>query len=319
MCQAGIQIEITNHCHNKCSNCTRLVGHHKKPYFMEVAYFKSCVDSMYGGGKGSKTYWPGIVGFLGGEPLLHPEFTKLCEYAAGKFPKEQLGLWTCMPTGFEHYREVICNTFAHIFINDHTRTDVLHTPILVHPSSIGLEPWQVSYVQDKCWVQNSWSATMNTRGAFFCEVAGALCMLTGEGRGWKVEPGWWQKSPRHFTTQIDKFCSMCGAAFPMIRRESVQGIDDVCPWWEGRLKALGSPKYKAGRTTAANLTLTQDTRQTATYKDMDYREGVARRYGIFLLTNAQGYCQPYLRKAWDKAKEEQRQSVPLLSRLKGDY
>ena len=184
MTQAGIQIEITNHCHNKCSNCTRLVGHHAKPYFMEMGWFKKCVDAMAGSGEGDPLRWPGLVGFLGGEPLLHPDFEAMCRYAASKFPKLQLGLWTCLPEGFQKYREVIVDTFAHIFINDHSRQDVLHTPILVKPTSTPLEPWVVDVLQDKCWIQNSWSASMNPRGAFFCEVAGALSMLLQDDHGW---------------------------------------------------------------------------------------------------------------------------------------
>ena len=36
-----IQIDITNACINRCSNCTRFCGHHTRPFFMDFETFKS--------------------------------------------------------------------------------------------------------------------------------------------------------------------------------------------------------------------------------------------------------------------------------------
>jgi len=118
-----VQIEITNNCIHSCSNCTRLIGHHKKPYFMPLEQVKEAIDSMVG--------YPKMTGIMGGEPLLHPQFKEICEYARSKILIGQLGLWTCLPEGLEHYRDDIVATFQHIFINDHTKNDIYHTPVLV--------------------------------------------------------------------------------------------------------------------------------------------------------------------------------------------
>ena len=67
-----IQIDITNACPNTCSNCTRFCGHHKKPFFMDFDTFKQAVDSLQD--------FPGMVGIIGGEPTLHPEFEKFADY-----------------------------------------------------------------------------------------------------------------------------------------------------------------------------------------------------------------------------------------------
>ena len=67
-----IQIDITNACPKRCSNCTRFCGHHQKPFFMDFETFKKAVDSMKGFG--------GIVGIMGGEPTIHPEFENFLEY-----------------------------------------------------------------------------------------------------------------------------------------------------------------------------------------------------------------------------------------------
>ena len=53
----AIQIEITNACIYRCANCTRLVGHHKKPYMMDLDYFKVAVDNI------AKT--PTLIGIMG--------------------------------------------------------------------------------------------------------------------------------------------------------------------------------------------------------------------------------------------------------------
>jgi hypothetical protein len=72
-----------------------------------------------------------MIGFCGGEPLLHPNFGHMTSYARSKIRPERLGLWTCFPKGYEHYREDICETFGNLLLNDHTRPDILHAPILV--------------------------------------------------------------------------------------------------------------------------------------------------------------------------------------------
>ena len=35
-----IQIDITNACNMRCSNCTRFCGNHKKAFFMDFSTFK---------------------------------------------------------------------------------------------------------------------------------------------------------------------------------------------------------------------------------------------------------------------------------------
>jgi MoaA/NifB/PqqE/SkfB family radical SAM enzyme len=71
-----IQIDITNACVHKCSNCTRFCGHHKKPFFMEWETFKKAVDSLSGFKK--------RIGIMGGEPTLHPQFERFVRYLGEK-------------------------------------------------------------------------------------------------------------------------------------------------------------------------------------------------------------------------------------------
>ncbi len=294
-----IQIEITNACGVGCGNCTRFVGHHPKPFFMEMDTFIDAVNSLQG--------FPNMVGVMGGEPLLHPEFEMMCKYLQTIFPKEQCGLWTCFPKGKEHYREVIAETFGNIFLNDHTREDIIHMPILVASEEINAEEWMKWYWIDKCWVQSHWSASINPHGAFFCEIAASLSMLlSDEADGWPVEHGWWARSPMHFTDQIKKYCKLCGCAMPLKKRKSTDKVDDISPKMLERLKKKGSPKVHAGRYEVHNLQCVNDCFDFSKqpYKSPEYRQAIAARYGMFTITNTHGYETPYLFKEWQKGDEQ---------------
>ena len=288
-----IQIEVTNQCHNRCSNCTRVIGHHPSPYFMEFEQFKMAVKSM--------REYPHMTGIMGGEPLLHPEFERFCEYLRSEIPRAKCGLWTCFPKGKEHYREIIVKTFGNIFLNDQTRDDILHSPVLVASEEMRCSDAAKWYYIDKCWVQNAWSASINPKGAFFCEIAASLAMLFGgdDHKGWEVEPGWWNKIPKDFVAQMEKYCRKCGAAMPLKKRESSNGKDDISPKMYEMLKDI-SPKLKKGDYVINDtLDCVPDNRQMASYKDREYRTNIADRYGIFILNNRLGFNEPFLKSFWD--------------------
>lgn len=282
-----IQIELTNACRLSCSNCTRFCGH-KAPFMLSEDEFKLAVDSM--------EKFPKMTGFMGGEPLLHPKFEEFCAYAKSKLPKEKLGLWTCLPKGFEHYATTICDTFGHIFINDHTRNDIFHGPVLVAADEIFDDKNEMFYAIDHCWLQNSWSASINQKGAFFCEIAAAMAVLFDMDGGWPVEPGWWWRTPKDFREQIEKYCPMCGCAIPLKRRSSTEGIDDISPGNYERIKDF-SLKVKNAKYQIHDLKITPknelEQQPMAAYKDFMYRTYTASKYGIYLVENDQHFLSPY--------------------------
>ena len=289
-----VQIEITNNCTKSCSNCTRLVGHFPQPYYMELDQFKQAVDSLVDL-PGNKT----MVGVMGGEPLLHPKFAEMCEYLNGKIPAGRCGLWSTFPGGKEQYAEIICRTFGNIFLNDHNRPDILHGPILVASEELEAPQWVKDYWINNCWIQNNWSCAINPRGAFFCEVAASLSMLLKDDLGWEVKPGWWQKVPKDYVDQMERYCTKCGVAMPLNQRPSVEGIDDISPKMFDRIKAT-SPKIKRGDYDIHNLRFSQDKKSSAAYKDCKYREQIANRYGISLAVNQRGYNTPFLKPGVEK-------------------
>jgi len=282
------QIEVTNVCRNSCANCSRMVGH-VEPYFMDFAVFCSAIDSMIG--------YPRMIGFQGGEPLLHPEFERMCDYAASRFEPRQLGLWTTLPEGYEKYREIICRTFGHIFINDHSRSDIYHCPVLVGIEEVVEDQTKMWDKINHCWAQESWSASINPRGAFFCEIAAAMAILYPEepDEAWSITPGWWSRMPWEFGTQIKQWCPQCGFACNLSRRSSLDSSDDISPRHLARLQK--SPKIRRGQYVVHPLTEVAPAalQPLAAYKDTEWRNSVAARYGMFLIINDQQFWTPILK------------------------
>jgi len=280
----NIQIEITNACHLDCSNCTRFCGHIKKPFMMTEVEFQKAVDVSVD--------YPKIVGIMGGEPLLHPQFKEFCEYALSKIPRERLGLWTALPKGKEKYAELICETFGHVFVNDHTRPDIFHAPLLIGVQEVVENKEDIWYPIDKCWVQNSWSASINPYGAYFCEVAAAMALLYEEpGDAWPVEEGWWKRIPKDFTAQMERWCPRCGASMPLSRRPSVDGQDDISP---ENFKALEKKSRKLEKCVVSTGLIVDKPQQMASYKENEYRNAIASRYNMYLTVNSHNYWEPHM-------------------------
>ena len=140
--QDTIQIECTTRCINKCSNCSRFIKHYPS-WDMSFDQFKEAVDSM--------TDYSRMIGLTGGDPILHPQFKEFCNYLHSKIPSERCGLWTTLPIGYEHYRKIIVETFKHIFINDHSRPDVIHHPFLVACQEVIKEKDKMWYAISHCF------------------------------------------------------------------------------------------------------------------------------------------------------------------------
>lgn len=328
---ATIQIEFTSACVLRCSQCTRFCGHHQTPFFLEWDMFTKAVDSLAGWVEDPR-WQQGIVGAMGGEPLLHPKFAEMCEYMRSKIPPERLGLWSVFPDGpkYKGYREVICKTFRNILLNNHTREDIFHAPVLVASEEVLRKPCpdckglampecvtcggkgnvpdeeEIWLQTEHCWVQSSWSAAVNPKGAWFCEVAAALSDLFDGPMGWDVSGNWWKKTPKDFREQREWACRKCGAALPLARRRNSQNpADDVSPDNLERLRAIKSKKVKRGEFVImgqddAPIVWDDEWRKNGgypsqVYKDFDYRSGIAAKYDIILTMNQRGYWEPHLK------------------------
>lgn len=283
-----IQIEITNACVLQCANCTRLVGHSKKPFFMEMDFFVNAVDSL--------SNFPKMIGIMGGEPLLHPHFEEMSFYLHSKVPKERCGLWSTFPKSKKHYAPLIEKVYGNVLLNDHTLDGLFHTPILVSGKECIRDDFAMWYYIDHCWIQNSWSASITPKGAFFCEVAAAMDMVFKDDGGWPIVQDWWKKTPKDYTEQMERFCVRCSVPYPLKGRLDTDHIDDISYKNYKELKALGSPKIEKGRYHLyTEGLLTQNVEYNNFRQGYDYFNQIAAKYGMHLKKNNNGYLQPVLK------------------------
>ncbi len=263
-----IQLDVTNACKLRCSNCTRLVAHQKQPFVMSLEQFEAAVRSMEG------WYQPGrVLGCMGGEPTLHPRFEELSRRFAELWPPtakplatngrqpvkdfngyvmERLadrssgrGLWTSLGDKYYEHYETIQEVYDHQCVNTHENPG-LHQALLVSRKEMGIDDETWVELRDKCWVQNTWSASITPHGAYFCEVAGAIDNLFYQGKhAWPVEPGWWKRKPSEFGEQLS-LCEHCALACPGPSAVAQHDTDIVGKTTLPLLEAVGSPAVKKG-------------------------------------------------------------------------
>jgi hypothetical protein len=235
-----IQIEVTNACNLKCSNCTRFIGHHAKPFFMDLPTLEKALMSLEG--------FPEQIGIMGGEPTIHPQFKEICKMMQRLVPnKDKRSFWT-NGLKWDEYKDVIYATFneENIVFNDHKDVAVgTHQPLLIAAEDI-LEDRELMWrLIGNCWVQWRWAASITPKGGFFCEVAAAHDILFDGPGGYPLESGWWNKNPNEFLDQVKRYCPKCSAAIPMPGVSSHAKYDIVSKTNANRLEKLNSPKYKS--------------------------------------------------------------------------
>jgi hypothetical protein len=210
-----MQIDITNYCVRGCLYCSRYNRHLRNDQrkHMSLEQITKALDTL-------KT-WPTKIEIIGGEPLLHPEFTKLCEIIRGKFPREKMALWTSERKKYKDLLPMIRRTFGFVAYNEHNAEQLRtckHQALTIAIKDVIQDAKLRKTLIDDCWVQRTWCPTINHFGAYFCEVAAAQdVLLNGGQNAWPVNHGWWKKEPHQFQDQVDKFCGNCGMAIPMER------------------------------------------------------------------------------------------------------
>ncbi len=245
-----IHLDITNACFLSCTNCTRHLGHHRKTYFMDLDTVRKGILSLLD--------FPGRIGFMGGEPTMHPKFRDILALARELIPdRRKREFWTA-GWKWDEFKDDILETFDEdrISFNDHSQFTGRHQPLLMSIETMVEDPQLRKILIDNCPYQARWSASITPRGGFFCEIAGSLDWLFQDLPDWQptgypIEPGWWNKIPDQFQDQVS-ICNKCSGAIPQKSDSDGRGgrdgptIDTVSPDNLARLLEMGSPKAKAG-------------------------------------------------------------------------
>jgi hypothetical protein len=188
--------------------------------------------------------FPGYVGIMGGEPTLHPQFVEICKLMKKHISPEKRHLMTA-GYNWDKYKTIIKRTFGeNVDYNDHNDMTQKHHPMLLSISDIVENP---ECLETPCWVDRLWSASINPKGCFFCEIAAALDILFDGPGGLPIEKGWWKKDPAAFIEQQKRSCHLCGANVPFlpVRLEDEQDIVSESNFQ--RLQIADSPRLRKGK------------------------------------------------------------------------
>ncbi len=249
------QIEVTSACPRACSNCTRLIPYNE-PFFISLEDFQACLDAAKGfvtdgePGPNQNNYGRKVIGMMGGEPTLHPEFPKLCEMMRQAIPDiHNRGLWTGSKTGIAKYEAIIRETFGPASNYNFHDPPSMHQPVLVAIGDLvragAFDTQEMWRLIDNCWVQRIWSGSFTSRGFFFCEVAAALDRVFHGPGGEPLAPDCWRHDIEHYAYQIEWACVRCGCCVPLPSRQDDQQQDDISPM---NLRALSRMNKILGRT-----------------------------------------------------------------------
>jgi len=148
---------------------------------MDMPTFKQAINSLVS--------FPGMVGIMGGEPTLHPDFQEMVDYYRSRItdnpaPEMQKhvglplpsfkdfrsqykgalydtrqgipfnsrrGLWTSLGPNFNKHYETIMDTFGYMCVNEH-KNNGRHMPLLVNYKDLGFTREEFLQYRDDCWL-----------------------------------------------------------------------------------------------------------------------------------------------------------------------
>ena len=248
--QWAIHLDVTNKCKFQCSNCTRMTAHAREPFFMDLETVEKALLSIADFATDSppdpRNHSNKVIGLIGGEPTLHPDFLAIIKLYERIIPNPaSRGLWSCGGKIYDTHRDLIKLIFGYENYNSHVE-ECIHQPMLIAIDDAIDDEVIKKQLIEKCWVQEQWASTITPKGCFFCEVAGAFDMIFNGPGGLPIEPGWWRRPLSDFQEQIDMWCGRCGAALPLDRRHDHERRDDISESNLCTLKDLGSPRILKG-------------------------------------------------------------------------
>ena len=270
-----IQIEVTNACPFKCSNCTRLTAHVREPFFLSPGDFDQALAAVAAFPTESELCHPAgdppgrkVIGMMGGEPLVHPDFEQLCEVMVERMPnRNHRGLWTALPFGKRS--DLIAKTFGYVNRNQHDR-ECRHQPILVAVQEVIPDRGYMWRLIDACPLQRKWASAITPKGFFFCEVAATLDLIFDGPGGKPIDPECWRLPVEAYRDQVERWCPRCGMCLPLPGRRDKEKRDDITPGNLEELKRLGSPRAVAGNVVVFDPATYNQTEHAKEWKPLKY-------------------------------------------------
>jgi hypothetical protein len=156
-------------------------------------------------------------------------------------PREKYGLWTSININKSQYKKEIEKTFSFIEFNEHNPYQMSlckHQPLTLAAKDMVPNEELRKELYEHCDFRLNWSSTVNSAGAFHCEIAGFIAVLIGQ-KGWPVKQGWWLND---WHEQID-LCELCGGAVPQETQLLCDGVEKISPSF---LKILQDNNCKLG-------------------------------------------------------------------------
>jgi hypothetical protein len=190
---------------------------------MDLDYFKEALRCYTG-------WKQRCLGIMGGEPLLHPQFSEICKLIRESELHGKYALWTSIDTTKSKYAEDVRETFRRVAYHPHTedqKTKYGHQPMTIAIKDAIKDKKLRNALIDDCWLQRKWCPVVTDDGAFFCEAAASIAKLMGI-KGWKLEPQWWMKRPEQFGYQKD-LCQYCGISIPMETQHLSDKVEKISP------------------------------------------------------------------------------------------
>jgi len=237
-----MQILVTNRCDGgMCSNCTQMLPYQHGHEDMTPENFLLACESLID--------YPGVVGMMGGNPCLHPQFDELCDIMAEVLPnRAKRGIWTNNLNG---HGKIVNETFGYYNFNVHGNAKAgeemrdtckqakvwgeelhsLHGAVMVAMSDLVPDKDTRYKIISSCDINQRWSPAIVQRNGklkgFFCEVAAAWSAVYNDKAGVKIVPEWWKMSMDRFATQVERYCHGCGCALRLKGHYDYEKKDDV--------------------------------------------------------------------------------------------
>lgn len=268
-----------------CSNCTRLLAHEKKRYFMSPDQFRECAevakDFVYDSPPCPQGRRMKVIGIFGGEPLMSPHFKDYVDILCELIPEpEHRGLWTSVnwPTyvgpKYGEAKPLVekllngTNGSRSGFLNWNMHTEANHCEH--HGNLIAIqdmipdekERWELI---NKCWLNRDWSACyaldhLGRTRFYFCELASSFDRVLGLNTGLPVVKRVWDHDLKMipneqgvlrpqgcYAEQIRATCGKCGQALPMqCGRKDLDYKDDISKTNLTLLQIMESPMVERG-------------------------------------------------------------------------